>query len=712
MTRSWPLVWSAALVAGLVPNARSQASWIAYVAPNICCIAVDGQGDEYVVSASSATQDLNGNAAISVAKLDPNGNVLGKITFQAGRSVDPAAVAVDPSGNLWIVGAAQPDSQPTTALTGLIAELDSTATHVLYSGTLGGLDPSGTTGIGALAFDAAGNMYIAGSTTQLDFPTTAGAFTTAVPSVGAGQQLSYGFVAKLAPASQSTPPYTVAYSTLLGGQQVVAPITCAGCLPQLPNTSIWALAVDSSGAATVAGTTTAADFPLTAGAFQTALQGGNSVPNVFVTRVNAQGTGLVWSTLVGEVSYTPAPAVGGVALDSSGNVVLTGINDDPRFPIAAGAIQSQLGTPQNGAYSAGNGFVAKLNSAGTHLQFSTYYGIMSGTATPRLKLDAQGDIWLTETLAETTGLVLHPGSLALGTNAIAELAPDGSSVLFSELVPNGMAGQDLALNPDGSLSVAGPSGYVLRQPRSAPGGVSILGVADSAAFTVTNTISPGEFLSIYGNGLGPAVGADMQIDASGLITRSLGGTEVTFNGIPAPLLYAAENQINALVPYEVASSAQVTMSIATGSGASQTLPLQTVAEQPTIMAVLNSDGSLNSSTNPATVGSTETILLSGVGALNASLPDGTIAGSPAPAAALAVQVDFTFVIFEGFSSGVGTRTATPTYAGGIPGWPINVLEVKVPVPDVVQSGPPPFGVYVKVGDSASPTISFYVAAGQ
>jgi len=57
-------------------------------------------------------------------------------------------------------------------------------------------------------------------------------------------------------------------------------------------------------------------------------------------------------------------------------------------------------------------------------------------------------------------------------------------------------------------------------------------------------------------------------------------------------------------------------------------------------------------------------------------------------------------------------TATPAYAGGIPGWPIDILKVNAQVPNVVQSGPPPFGVYVQVGSWTSPTIAFYVAAGQ
>jgi uncharacterized protein (TIGR03437 family) len=234
---------------------------------------------------------------------------------------------------------------------------------------------------------------------------------------------------------------------------------------------------------------------------------------------------------------------------------------------------------------------------------------------------------------------------------IAELAPDGTSVLFSELLSNGAAGQDLVLNPDGSLTVAGPAkaaglnvpnGFVLRLPRGTPTGVSILGMADSAVNAVTGRVAPGEYLSIYGTGLGPAAGVGMQLDPSGTVTNSLGGTQVSFDGISAPRIYASDSQINVLVPYEIKEGKQVNMRISTDAGSSQTGPLLVVPVQPNAFAVLNSDGSVNSASNPASKGAIVSILVSGAGVLIPSLPDGTIATSPAPAPALPVLVNFSY----------------------------------------------------------------------
>ncbi|HEY1218630.1 MAG: hypothetical protein ABSE42_19745 [Bryobacteraceae bacterium] len=726
---------AAALLALSIATVRAQQSNLSYVPLNPCCIAVDAKGNNFIVSSGwpgygELPYIYLPPPTISVTKMDSSGNILSVFPFQAGAGDLPAAAAVDPLGNLWIVGSTVSMSPGNAPTVGLIVKLDSTGTHLLYTGTFGGLDPGGATVIDAIAFDPGGNLYLAGSTGQLDFPVTPGAFITKIPTAGPAPlgakypgRPEYAFIAKLTPASQTIPPYTPAYSTLLGGQQVVDPLPCpnsGSCYPLLPGTAATMLAVDSNGVATVSGTTSAADFPVTPGAFQTQFQGGDNTPDVFVTRLNAQGTGLVWSTLLGEGGNISLPSLGGMALDSGGNVVVAGITLDPSFPISSGAIQAQFAAPQAGAYSPGNGFVAKLDSTGVKLLFSTFYGVtQSQSAPPALRLDAQGDIWIAESLADPSSVVLHPNSLVLGSALIAELAPDGSSVLFSELLPDGVAGQDLVLNPDGSLTVIGPprvagfgpisNGFALRLPRGTPTGVSILGVADSAANAVTVTVAPGEYVSIYGTGLGPATGIGMQIDSNGRVASSLGGTQVSIDGVFAPLIYAAQNQINMLVPYEIAGSTQVNMTITTDAGMSQILPLHVVAAQPNIFAVLNSDGSLNSPSNPASPGATVSMLVSGAGALNPSLPDGTIATSPAPTPALAIEANFSYSVFQIFGYGLYGENVTPTYAGGIPGMVIDLLRVDVPVPATLNCSAS-CSIGIEVGNAGSSATGLSVAA--
>lgn len=468
----------------VVSAAWAQPAQLSYVDANVCCLAPDGHGNSFVVSSTFPVLSSQ-NTTISVAKLDSSGQVVSTFRFETGNREVVAAAAVDPSGNLWIVGTTL-NNAPSV---GLILKLDQTGMKLLSMATFGGADTSTVTQIQALAFDMSGNLYVAGHTAQLDFPLTEGAFISRFPTLPPepGSSLiphaGFGFLAKLAQASLATPPYTLVYSTLLGGLGL--PTT--GGFPPLPMTDISALTVDSNGVVTVTGITTASDFPVTQGAYRTQFEG-NFTPNVFVTRFNAEGSGLAWSTFLGVGDYNIP--ISGAALDSSGNVVVAGVAARPDFPVTPGALQSQFG-------STDNTFVAKLDPAGSQLLFSTFYGVVTGSPSPP-RLDEQGNIWITESVTDMASVALAPNSLALGTAVVSEIASDGSRVIFSELLPNGMAGQDLALGPDGSLTVAGANGFLLRQPRAAPTGVSLLGIADSAASAVTKSVAPGEFFSIYG----------------------------------------------------------------------------------------------------------------------------------------------------------------------------------------------------------------------
>jgi uncharacterized protein (TIGR03437 family) len=297
-------------------------------------------------------------------------------------------------------------------------------------------------------------------------------------------------------------------------------------------------------------------------------------------------------------------------------------------------------------------------------------------------------------------------------------------VLFSELLPNGELGQDLVLNPDGSLTAAGPpptgeatvtNGFVLRLPRETPDGVAVLGVADSAVDMVTDTVAPGEFLSIYGTGLGPSTGAAAEAGSNGRVGTSIGATTVSMNGIPAPLLYAADGQINALVPYEIAGAQQVSVTITSSLGTTTTGPLQVVPVQPSIFAVLNPDGSRNSYQNPAPFGAMVTFLVSGAGVLTPALPDGTIASSPSPAPVLPALVNFTYDLPSILVPIFGQQSITPAYAAGVPGVVINLLRIDTKVPDLGAGAAPiafMFSAAIQVGNAQSATVPVFAIPGQ
>jgi hypothetical protein len=306
-------------------------------------IAIDATGAAYVAGGTlssdfpiqGAFQSVNqGSGDAFVAKLSPSGSSLvystflgGSFTGSVGSGADAAnAIAVDARGSAYVTGTTSSTNfpvrnafQPMCAgacaeqrTDAFITKLNPSGKRLVYSTYLGGWDFAGSFGseIGnGIAVDGTGAAYVTGFTNSDNFPVTPGAFQTAF----AGGDLGVGgdaFVTKLVPGGQS-----LAYSTYVGGQH---------------DEISFGLAV-SSGQATITGLTDSEDFP-TLGAVQPALTGAF---DAFVTRLNASGSGLVYSTYLGGGSGSTGFGTGtGVAADAAGNAYVTGWTDATNFPTA------------------------------------------------------------------------------------------------------------------------------------------------------------------------------------------------------------------------------------------------------------------------------------------------------------------------------------------------------------------------------------------
>ena len=192
----------------------------------------------------------------------------------------------------------------------------------------------------AIAVDASGNAYVTGQTSFADFPTTPGAFQPAKP----GDEDV--FVSKLNATGSA-----LVYSTYLGGSQSVA--------------QGGGITVDAVGNAYVTGFTGATDFPTTPGAFQTTMAGNF---DAFVTKLNATGSALLYSTFLGGSGADGAAAIG---VDAIGNAYVTGQTISTDFPTTAGAFQPN---PGDGFGRVQDAFVSKLNATGSAVVYSTYLG--------------------------------------------------------------------------------------------------------------------------------------------------------------------------------------------------------------------------------------------------------------------------------------------------------------------------------------------------
>jgi hypothetical protein len=273
-------------------------------------IAVDASGAVYVVGytdllnypATPGAQDgsFNGDWETYVSKLSLDGTGLAYSTFIGGKNKDwGASIAVDASGAAHIAGTTRSADFPTTfgaydtapggAADAFVAQLAPDGSSLGYSTLLGG---TGDDGGVAIALGGGGDVYVGGDTNSTDYPVTPGAYRASL--VGAGDV----FVTRLSAGGGS-----LNYSTYVGGGAY---------------DSAFGLAVDSSGAAYVSGSTSSPDFPLTPGAQDTSV---DFYGDAFLTKLAPGGSTATYSTFVGGSDFDIAFAV---ALDARGAAYITG----------------------------------------------------------------------------------------------------------------------------------------------------------------------------------------------------------------------------------------------------------------------------------------------------------------------------------------------------------------------------------------------------
>jgi Beta-propeller repeat/Phage integrase family len=302
-----------------------------------------------------------------VTELNASGTALVYSTYLGGNANDYGyGIAVDGSGNSYITGDTSSTNFPTTSgafqtvfgsgqSDAFVTKLNATGSALVYTTFLGG--NSGDVGRG-IAVDDSGNAYMTGDTSSTNFPTTSGAFQT----VSGGYD---AFVTKL-----NTDGTALVYSTYLGGIGFY--------------NGGYGIAVDSSGNAYVTGGTSTTTFPTTSGAFQTVFGGGGQ-SDAFVTKLNASGTALIYSTYLGgnngDVGY-------GIGVDGSGNAYVTGISNSTNFPTTSGAFQTVFG-------GTSDAFVTKLNATGSALVYSTYLGGNASDYGNGIAVDASGNAYVT-----------------------------------------------------------------------------------------------------------------------------------------------------------------------------------------------------------------------------------------------------------------------------------------------------------------------------
>ena len=552
---------------------------------------------------------------------------------------------------------------------------------LVYSTALNGANFAvGNGGGHGIAVDAGGNAYVTGYTDRSNFLPTPGAFTTANGHL---------FVTKLNPAGSG-----VVYTAVFGGTG---------------SDVAMAIALDAQDEPVIAGFTSSADFP-TMNPIQATLPAGT---HAFVTKLNAAGSSVLYSTLLGGSGATGVgngvDVANAVATDANGPVYLTGYTNSLDFPTKNG-VQPTCPDLQSNGYCNVQGFVAKLDptqSGSASIIYSTYLGGKFPTAGQGIAVDASGNAYVTGT-TNATDFATTPGSfqttLVGGSDAfVSVLNPGGSSFVYSTFLGYGQ-GWGIAVDGQGNAYVTGATNaFGGSFPVTAGAFQTTLGGSTTSDHAFVTKLNPSGSALVYstflgGSGTENTDTGNIAIDANGnaYIAGLTSSTDFpttanaiqgTFGGPPydafvTELNASGSSQIYSTYlggaagdqAYGLALDAAATVYVM-GTTSSANFPTTPGAFEPTVntgtgsvfvarIGVPLTNTTVSASANPSVFGQpvnfTATVSPGGPSALT---PTGTVTFSDQGTIVGTATLSSGTAIFNTASLAVGTHSITAAYAG-------------------------------------------------
>ncbi len=371
-------------------------------------VRVDSEGNTYVAGRTEASdfpmlnpvqaRYAGGSDDVFISKLNRDGSALIYSTYIGGSEYDQArSLALDSNGSVYVTGRTDSTDYPVVnpiipayagEQDGFVTKLSPDGSSIVYSTYLGG---SGNDIGHAITVDANGSAYVTGLSNSLDF-LTVGAYQSAFRG-GDGDD---AIVVKLNAAGSAFD-----YSTFIGGTG---------------DDESRSIAVDASGNAIISGYTRSRDFP-SANAIQTRFGGGTH--DIFVTSLNAKGSGLNFSTYIGGSGNDYGR---GLALDQAGNIYLTGYTSSATdFPIHQ-PLQEKFGGGEADA------FIMKLDPIARQILYSSFHGGSAHERGRAITVDATGNILMSGHSESTDFPVTTPPSPRSGGGAdeafIIKVAPE------------------------------------------------------------------------------------------------------------------------------------------------------------------------------------------------------------------------------------------------------------------------------------------------
>lgn len=309
-------------------------------------------------------------------------------------------------------------------------------------------------------------------------------------------------------------------------------------------------------------------------------------------------------------------------------------------------------------------------------------------------IDAAGNIYTANYTTNTVHKFLPNGTdLWIGGDGVSGWSGDGGAGTSAQMA----APYGVAVDASGNVYVAESTNAIVRELSPVPFSIgAVANAATNQPFAeplagygdATVPIAPGEIVTLFGTGFGPATLTTNTPQSNGYYGTQLAGTTVTFNGTPAPIIYTSSTVVSVIVPYEIngLKSASVIVTYNGKQSATDTVPvLQTAPGVFTLdssgagqaLAVnLDGTGTLNGNSNPIAAGSYILLYATGEGQ---TIPAG-VDGKPGPTTA-----PFPMPI-NTVTATVGGKPAVVSYAGGAPGFVAGVMQVNLQIPAGLTPG--------------------------
>ena len=572
---------------------------------------------------------------------------------------DPEGVAVDSAGNLYIADAL--NSRVRKVSNGVITTVAGGGANLGDNGSATSAQLYSPKGV---AVDSAGNLYIADTYNQLIRKVSNGVITTVA---GTG---THG------PSSGDNGPATSASLFSPSG-----------------------VAVDSAGNLYIADT-------------------GNSrvrkVTNGIITTVAGTG-GYGFSGDNGPATSAQLYNPEGITVDAAGNLYIADTLDNRIRKVSNGIITTVAG---NGTY----GFSGD-NGPATSSQLGHPTGVAADSAGNLYAADRDNNrIRVLTPVGSSCTYSVSPASFqapASGGNLTAGIQTAASCPWTVSALPSWItvlgasssarsAAVTLVVAPNtgaplsATVLIAGVS-VTVTQPAASAALPTIRSVGNAASF-IGGPVSPGEVVTIFGSGIGPATAAGATTDlATGKLATSIGGVQVLFNGVPAPMIYASGTQVSAVAPYEMAAATDPSVWIEYAGQISSAYQLNSAATAPGIFtqdssgsglgAILNQDNSLNGAGHAAAKGSIVQVYMTGEGQTNPPGVTGAITTATLPPPQVTPAPPLPIMVW------INRQPALYTYAGEAPGSVAGVMQLNVQIP--AGAPPGPLSILVSIGGNIS-----------